>query len=251
VALPVIGARILRIGFGRFSLPAVCLLQISRARGPSTEAFHEFADDNYGNGRELGIDQRRATCCPQVASPENTGCRASVDHDPTRWLQPRQIAVPPNPGLTERDPGEREAIALAEALRADALIIDEKGRREAERRKLRVIGTVRVLDDAAEAGLLDCRTHSRACRDSDSTSTTNSCNFCLIAIPCASDSRSRAEVSCSSSSQVLPSSDRLVRIPYCHGQFPALWNCGKLCKQTRLNSLTLGCPVDALCRSWK
>ena len=75
---------------------------------------------------------------------------------PPEWLQPRQIAVPPDPGLTELDPGEREAIALAEALRADALIIDEKaGRREAERRKLRVIGTVRVLDDAAEAGLLD------------------------------------------------------------------------------------------------
>ena len=29
------------------------------------------------------------------------------------------------------------------------------GRREAERRRLRVIGTVRVLDDAAEAGLVD------------------------------------------------------------------------------------------------
>jgi len=75
---------------------------------------------------------------------------------PPEWLQPRQIAVPPDLGQTELDPGEREAIALAEALRADALIIDEKaGRREAERRKLRVIGTVRVLDDAAEAGLLD------------------------------------------------------------------------------------------------
>jgi predicted nucleic acid-binding protein len=59
----------------------------------------------------------------------------------------------------ELDPGEREAIALAEALHADALIIDEKlGRREAERRKLRVIGTLRVLDDAAEEGLVDLST---------------------------------------------------------------------------------------------
>jgi predicted nucleic acid-binding protein len=58
--------------------------------------------------------------------------------------------------LEELDAGEREAIALAEALHADALIIDEKmGRREAERRKLRVIGTLRVLDDAAEARLID------------------------------------------------------------------------------------------------
>lgn len=67
--------------------------------------------------------------------------------------------MPPDPALAELDPGEREAIALAEALRADALIIDEKmGRREAERRKLRVIGTVRVLDDAAEVGLVDLPT---------------------------------------------------------------------------------------------
>ncbi len=73
-----------------------------------------------------------------------------------QWLQVRHIAVPPDPTLAELDPGEREAIVLAEALRADALIIDDKiGRREAERRKLRVIGTLRVLDDAAEACLVD------------------------------------------------------------------------------------------------
>jgi len=79
--------------------------------------------------------------------------------NPPEWLQVRQIAVPPDPALAELDPGEREAIALAETLRADALIIDEKiGRREAERRKLRVIGTVRVLDDAAEARLVDLPT---------------------------------------------------------------------------------------------
>ena len=45
---------------------------------------------------------------------------------PPAWLQVRQIAVPPDPALAELDPGEREAIALAEALRADALIINEK-----------------------------------------------------------------------------------------------------------------------------
>ena len=75
---------------------------------------------------------------------------------PPSWLEVREITVPPDSALAELDPGEREAIALAEALRADALILDEKrGRREAERRKLRVIGTVRVLDDAAEADLVD------------------------------------------------------------------------------------------------
>ena len=78
---------------------------------------------------------------------------------PPQWLQIQRVVVPPDPALAELDPGEREAIALAEKLCADALIIDEKsGRREAERRKLRVIGTVRVLDDAAEMGLVDLPT---------------------------------------------------------------------------------------------
>ena len=58
--------------------------------------------------------------------------------------------------MTELDIGEREAIALAESLRADAVILDDKAaRREAQRRNLRVIGTLRVLDDAAVAGLVD------------------------------------------------------------------------------------------------
>ncbi|HMD97186.1 MAG TPA: DUF3368 domain-containing protein [Terriglobia bacterium] len=72
------------------------------------------------------------------------------------WLEVRRVSAPPDLALTELDAGEREAIALAETLRADAVILDDKAaRREAQRRKLRVIGTLRVLDDAAVAGLVD------------------------------------------------------------------------------------------------
>jgi predicted nucleic acid-binding protein len=54
--------------------------------------------------------------------------------------------------------GERAAIALAEELAADALLIDDRdGRREAARRHLSVLGTLRVLADAAEQGLIDLR----------------------------------------------------------------------------------------------
>lgn len=75
---------------------------------------------------------------------------------PPPWLEVRQIVVPADLKLTKLDPGEREAIALAEALRADALLIDERaGRREAERRRIRVIGTIRILDDAADAGFVN------------------------------------------------------------------------------------------------
>lgn len=55
-------------------------------------------------------------------------------------------------------PGERAAIALAEELSADALLMDDRdGRREAERRSLAVLGTLRVLADGAEHNLLDLR----------------------------------------------------------------------------------------------
>jgi predicted nucleic acid-binding protein len=54
------------------------------------------------------------------------------------------------------DMGEREAIHLAKELRADALIIDEPdGCEEEKRQGLRVIGTLRVLYDTAEAGRCD------------------------------------------------------------------------------------------------
>jgi len=76
--------------------------------------------------------------------------------DAPEWLEVRQVAGTGDAALARLDDGEREAILLAEEVRADALILDERaGRQEAERRKIRVIGTVRVLDDAAEAELLD------------------------------------------------------------------------------------------------
>jgi predicted nucleic acid-binding protein len=54
--------------------------------------------------------------------------------------------------------GELEAIALAEELRADALLIDDwDGRQEALRRHLNVFGTLRVLADASDEGMVDLR----------------------------------------------------------------------------------------------
>jgi predicted nucleic acid-binding protein len=54
--------------------------------------------------------------------------------------------------------GERQAIALAAELSADALLMDDRdARREAEKRNLVVLGTLRVLADAAEHGFADLR----------------------------------------------------------------------------------------------
>lgn len=54
------------------------------------------------------------------------------------------------------DPGEAEAIILAEQLKADSLLLDElEARREALRRGLPVAGTVGVLEKAAECDFIN------------------------------------------------------------------------------------------------
>ena len=58
--------------------------------------------------------------------------------------------------LAKKPGGERAAIALAGAIKADLLLIDDAaGRAEAARRSLRVTGTLGVLRAGAEQGLID------------------------------------------------------------------------------------------------
>jgi len=71
------------------------------------------------------------------------------------WLQVRPLQSQPDPELDYLDDGEREAIALAEELKADQLLLDETdARKEAARRKLPFIGTLGILRDAAERNLI-------------------------------------------------------------------------------------------------
>ncbi len=74
------------------------------------------------------------------------------------WLEVHTPASPPDPALANLDPGERDAILLAEELKADQLIVDDReGRHEAEKRGIPVMGTLGVLREAAAIGLLDLR----------------------------------------------------------------------------------------------
>lgn len=58
--------------------------------------------------------------------------------------------------LRQLDLGESEAIALAAEVHADVVLMDEHaGRQEAIRRGLRVAGTLSVLDEAEQAGLVN------------------------------------------------------------------------------------------------
>ncbi|HEU4391182.1 MAG TPA: DUF3368 domain-containing protein, partial [Blastocatellia bacterium] len=54
-------------------------------------------------------------------------------------------------------PGEREAIALAIELKADAILIDDRDGSAARRQGLTALGTLSVLERAAEEKLLNLR----------------------------------------------------------------------------------------------
>jgi predicted nucleic acid-binding protein len=58
--------------------------------------------------------------------------------------------------VAQLDDGENEAIALAVEMQVEVLLIDEQaGRQEAARRGLKVAGTLSVLDEADQAGLVN------------------------------------------------------------------------------------------------
>ncbi|MGH8246013.1 MAG: DUF3368 domain-containing protein [Gammaproteobacteria bacterium] len=77
---------------------------------------------------------------------------------PPDWLRVRPTPATKSAGLDHLDAGEAEAILLAREIGADALLIDDRdGVRAARERDLRVIGTLGVLDRAAESKLVDIR----------------------------------------------------------------------------------------------
>lgn len=72
------------------------------------------------------------------------------------WFSVRSVTVLLDAELPNLDEGEKQAIALFEELNADALIIDDRqGREEAVKRDIFVIGTLGILNAAAEKNLLN------------------------------------------------------------------------------------------------
>ncbi len=75
--------------------------------------------------------------------------------DPPPWLTV-QAVTELDTTLDHLDPGEQAAITLTQTLPADLLIIDERlGRRIAAARGIAIIGTLGILDEAANQGLIN------------------------------------------------------------------------------------------------
>ena len=72
------------------------------------------------------------------------------------WIEVSSEQPVPDIGLSYLHAGERDAISLALHTGASALVIDERrGREEANKRGLQVIGTLGVIAAAHDRGLLD------------------------------------------------------------------------------------------------
>lgn len=72
------------------------------------------------------------------------------------WIEVSPSTPVDDVGLTRLHPGERDAISLALSVHADAVLLDERsGRREAENRDLKPIGTLGILVAAHKRGLID------------------------------------------------------------------------------------------------
>lgn len=75
------------------------------------------------------------------------------------WLKVETVEISTDAELAKLGRGEREAIILAEKLKVDFLVIDERaGYTEAIRRNLPAVGTLFILELAAKDNLLDLRT---------------------------------------------------------------------------------------------
>jgi predicted nucleic acid-binding protein len=95
------------------------------------------------------------TVAAELLDPDTPAAVRVWIAQPPAWCEIRPDP-PFDPTLQLLDAGERAAITLALVVHADRLLIDERdGRDEAERRRLRVTGTLGVLADAHLASLLD------------------------------------------------------------------------------------------------
>jgi predicted nucleic acid-binding protein len=94
----------------------------------------------------------------ELLSPKAPHAVRTWAANPPEWLEMLSPSTSPTQTQSRLDPGESEAIALAEELHADWLLIDDAaGRDQAVANGLQTIGTLGILREAAREGFLDLR----------------------------------------------------------------------------------------------
>lgn len=92
----------------------------------------------------------------ELNAPESPPVVQNWIAQPPEWLQIQPVESLQSLEIGKLDPGEQEAIWLAEQLEADLVILDDKAaRRIAMKRGLTVIGLLGILKDAAGIGLIE------------------------------------------------------------------------------------------------
>lgn len=128
------------------SLACKCLSSPIPARGNSAHPVWPGVDPAHGRRGASALPYS----CPSV--------RAWLS-SPPEWLEVRLPHRRAEAVLPWLGAGERDAIVLAQEVQATLLLMDDlEGREEAKRRAFSVMGTLRVLELAAERGLLDLPT---------------------------------------------------------------------------------------------
>ena len=86
-------------------------------------------------------------------SPENV--KRWIEEPPI-WLEIQPVSAQLDAVLEELDLGERESILLVKQLNADLLLVDDReARKVARSRKVRIIGVLGILEEAATLGIVD------------------------------------------------------------------------------------------------
>ena len=104
----------------------------------------------------FGAVRAPATVAAELRHPGAPDAVRGWATEPPPWFTVRPDPADPIPVPRRLDAGERAAIALAQALGAELLLIDDRaGVAAARERGFRVTGTLGLLVEAARQGLLD------------------------------------------------------------------------------------------------
>ena len=97
-----------------------------------------------------------STVCQELQHPDApTPVQIWASHLPN-WINVQPICLVDTSLLQWLDPGETEAILLAQKLKADLVLLDDLQAREiAKKQGLQVTGIIGLLDRAASQGLID------------------------------------------------------------------------------------------------